>query len=116
MAITTKRDGRTMVRVRYRKGTCVRGEDYGPEHRDEPVDVPLPMARLHVEHLGRAEYVEEGGGEVELPFQPGEVTVADLPEVLAGVEDPEVIARLQAADDRSTAQDHYEARAEELEG
>lgn len=116
MAITTQPDKR-LVRVRFLKGTCVDGVDYGPEHRDEPVDVPRPFARLHVDHLGRAEYVlpDEVHGSAALPFEPDEVSIADLEEALAGVDDAGAIRQLMALDARKTARPHYAARLEELE-
>lgn len=44
-----------------------------------------------------------------------DVTVADLPAHLAGIDSVEEIQRLQAADERVTAQPVYEARLRELE-
>lgn len=52
----------------------------------------------------------ESADETELP------TVADLPDHLAGLKSADEVRKLQSADERTTAQKHYETRLAELEG
>lgn len=51
-----------------------------------------------------------------LPFDPPDVNVDDLPEVLAEIEDVETLHALQEADTRTTAAAHYERRVNALQG
>ena len=117
MPLTTRKGSKGReVLVRFIKDTCYEGTDYGPNHSDAPVWVPIPFARLHVDHLGRAVYVEEGDdGADTLPFDPTEVSLDHLVDVLAEIEDAEVVNALASGDERKGAVEIYAARLTELE-
>lgn len=55
-------------------------------------------------------------GETSTDEEEGLPTVADLPDHLAGITSAAEVRRLQANDERTTAQKHYDARLAELEG
>ncbi|MGH7463164.1 MAG: hypothetical protein ACREMA_19330 [Longimicrobiales bacterium] len=60
MVISTKQD-LVDVTIRFTKGTCFNGVDYGPKHKDEPVTMPNWQARQFLQS-GRAVLI---GGEVQ---------------------------------------------------
>ena len=49
-----------------------------------------------------------------LPFPPGDVPVKDLAARLSDIDDVEALHRLQRADTRTSAAEHYERRIREL--
>lgn len=78
MAMTTRPNDERMVVVRFTKGTCYDGVDYGPEHLD--IDVPLPK---HVAD----EYMYQGRIRLRPEIRPPEPE-SELPPVREPVEAP----------------------------
>lgn len=57
----------------------------------------------------------ESASRAALPFDPASVSVSNLEDLLAGLEDVDVIHGLQRADERTTAAAHYERRINEIQ-
>lgn len=69
------------ITIRFTSGTCIRGVDFGPRHRDEPVTLPEQEALLYVRQ-GRAVIeappvvqagvpgADEGAGEADAATEP----------------------------------------------
>lgn len=50
------------------------------------------------------------------PYDPVTVPVRDLADALAEIDDPDAVRALKSADPRVSAERHYDARLEELDG
>lgn len=78
MAMTTRPKSEEVVMVRFTKGTCYDGVDYGPDHLD--IDVPLPK---HVAD----EYMHQNRIRLRPEIQPRTVE-EELPPVREPVDEP----------------------------
>lgn len=54
----TAREKETLVAIIFTRGVCWDGVNYGPAHKDEPVQVPLHEAANFIRQ-GRAELLDE---------------------------------------------------------
>lgn len=89
-----------------------RGDEFDLEFSlaAEAEEEPKPDDEEEVEEAEAEEEVEEA----EIP-PPPDVTISELKNALAGVDDIATLEAWQAADDRATAEPIYEARIHELQ-
>jgi len=86
MAIISTLDPKTIT-IRFIRGCCYEGVDYGPEHLDRPVTMPTNKARGYLENSKARIYVPE----VFVPEEPGEVLTDSAPPEILMVPEPEEI-------------------------